>query len=182
LEALSLEHGPELSAIGLEPSLWEVGVERVTTAEEMNAYIARAIADAKTRAFAVRHRATGRLAGATRYMNMELAHRRHGRLAWSRLFKPAIDLAEQGFPVSPRLHAQIAGNRDLYAQLRARDYFYPAGAAAPVGYVLKNPQLAAVLRRVASQGVDVFYQGEIAKKIVGAEKMRKLPITPITML
>jgi RimJ/RimL family protein N-acetyltransferase len=76
LEPLSLEHGPELSAIGLEPSLWEVGVERVTTAEEMNAYIARAIADAKTRAFAVRHRATGRLAGATRYMNMELAHRR----------------------------------------------------------------------------------------------------------
>jgi gamma-glutamyltranspeptidase / glutathione hydrolase len=99
---------------------------------------------------------------------LELAHRRHGRLAWSRLFKPAIDLAEQGFPVSPRLHAQIAGNRDLYAQLSARDYFYPTGAAAPVGYVLKNPQLAEVLRRVASQGVDVFYQGEIAQAIVDA--------------
>ena len=99
---------------------------------------------------------------------LELAHRRHGRLAWSRLFKPAIELAEQGFPVSPRLHAQIAGNRDLFAQLSARDYFYPAGEPAPIGYVLKNPQLADVLRRVASQGVDVFYQGEIAQAIVDA--------------
>ncbi|MEY3571053.1 MAG: hypothetical protein RIQ85_1173 [Pseudomonadota bacterium] len=99
---------------------------------------------------------------------LELAHRRHGRLAWSRLFMSAIDLAEQGFPVSPRLHAQIAGNRDLYAQLSARDYFYPGGEAAPVGYVLKNPQLADVLRRVASQGVDVFYQGDIAQAIVDA--------------
>jgi N-acetyltransferase len=76
LEPLSLAHGPELSEIGLEPSLWEVGVERVTTAEEMNAHIERATADPKTQAFAVRHRATGRLAGSTRYMNMELAHRR----------------------------------------------------------------------------------------------------------
>ena len=99
---------------------------------------------------------------------LELAHRRHGRLTWSRLFKPAIELAEQGFPVSPRLHAQIAGNRDLFAQLSARDYFYPAGEPAPIGYVLKNPQLADVLRRVASQGVDVFYQGDIAKAIVDA--------------
>ena len=99
---------------------------------------------------------------------LELAHRRHGRLTWSRLFKPAIELAEQGFPVSPRLHAQIAGNRDLFAQLSARDYFYPAGEPAPIGYVLKNPQLADVLRRVANQGVDVFYQGEIAQAIVDA--------------
>jgi gamma-glutamyltranspeptidase/glutathione hydrolase len=99
---------------------------------------------------------------------LELAHRRHGRLTWSRLFKPAIELAEQGFPVSPRLHTQIAGNRDLFAQLSARDYFYPAGEPAPIGYVLKNPQLADVLRRVASQGVDVFYQGDIAKAIVDA--------------
>ena len=99
---------------------------------------------------------------------LELAHRRHGRLSWPRLFKPAIDLAEQGFPVSPRLHAQIAGNRDLFAQLSARNYFYPGGEPAPIGYLLKNPQLADVLRRVASQGVDVFYQGEIAQAIVDA--------------
>jgi gamma-glutamyltranspeptidase/glutathione hydrolase len=99
---------------------------------------------------------------------LELAHRQHGRLPWPRLFKPAIELAEQGFPVSPRLHAQIAGNRELFAQQSARDYFYPAGEPASIGYVLKNPQLADVLRRVAGQGVDGFYQGEIAQAIVNA--------------
>jgi RimJ/RimL family protein N-acetyltransferase len=76
LEPLSLEHEPELSAIGLDASLWEVAVERVTSREEMGAYISRALADAKTQAYAVRHRASGRLAGSTRYMNMELAHHR----------------------------------------------------------------------------------------------------------
>lgn len=76
LEPLSMDHEPELSAIGLDPSLWDVGIERVTSPEEMSAYIFRAIADAKTQAFAVRHRTTGRLAGSTRYMNMEMAHRR----------------------------------------------------------------------------------------------------------
>ncbi len=76
LEPLSLNHGPELSVIGLDSSLWELGIERVISPEEMSSYIGRAIADAKTQAFAVRHRATGRLAGSTRYMNMELAHRR----------------------------------------------------------------------------------------------------------
>jgi gamma-glutamyltranspeptidase/glutathione hydrolase len=99
---------------------------------------------------------------------LELAHSQHGRLPWKRLFQPAIDLAEQGFPVSPRLHAQIAGNRDLFAQRAARDYFYPEGKPAPIGYLLKNPELADVLRQVAQQGVTVFYQGEIAQAIVNA--------------
>ena len=99
---------------------------------------------------------------------LELAHSQQGRLPWKRLFQPAIDLAEQGFPVSPRLHAQIAGNRDLFAQLAARDYFYPQGKPAPIGYLLKNPELAAVLRQVAELGVTVFYQGEIAQAIVNA--------------
>jgi len=76
LEPLSLDHEPELSAIGLDPTLWEVASERVASSEEMGAYIERAIADPKVQAFAVRHRATGRLAGSTRYMNMELAHSR----------------------------------------------------------------------------------------------------------
>jgi len=76
LEPLCLDHAPELSAIGLAPSLWEVASERVASSEEMTAYIGRALADSKCRAFAVRHRATGRLAGSTRYMNMELGHQR----------------------------------------------------------------------------------------------------------
>jgi gamma-glutamyltranspeptidase / glutathione hydrolase len=106
---------------------------------------------------------------------LELAHRRHGRLPWARLFEPAIVLAEQGFPVSARLHAQIAGNRDLYAQPAARAYFYPDGEAAAVGHLLKNPALATVLRSVAALGAQAFYEGEIAADIVNAVRAHPRP-------
>lgn len=108
---------------------------------------------------------------------LELAHQRHGRLPWARLLQPAIRLAEEGFAVSTRLHAQIKGNRDLAAQAAARAYFYPQDQPAPVGYLLKNPALAEVLRRVASEGVSAFYRGEIAQDIVHAVQSHTRPGT-----
>src|SRR5262245_897147 len=44
---------------------------------------------------------------------LELAHREHGRLPWTQLFSPAIKLAEEGFPVSPRLHDLLADDEHL---------------------------------------------------------------------
>ncbi len=108
---------------------------------------------------------------------MELAHQRHGRLPWARLLQPAISLAEQGFAVSPRLHAQIKGNRHLAMQTAARDYFYPQGQPAAVGHVLKNPALADVLRRIATEGVGVFYRGDIARDMVQAISAHARPGT-----
>jgi len=100
---------------------------------------------------------------------LELAHKEHGVLPWADLFQPAIRLAEQGFAVSPRLHALLAGNKALPAQPAAAAYFYaPDGAPWPVGHVLKNPEFARTLRAVAGQGADAFYQGDIARDIVAA--------------
>jgi gamma-glutamyltranspeptidase/glutathione hydrolase len=119
---------------------------------------------------------SGRVVGTPGVLRMlELAHRRHGKLPWSRLFDPAITLAEQGFAVSPRLHAQIAGNRALFAQEPARDYFYPNGQPAAVGHVLKNSAYAAVLKRIATEGVNAFYEGEIAADIVAAVRAHPVP-------
>ena len=100
---------------------------------------------------------------------LEDAHRRHGRLSWSRLFEPAIVLAEQGFPISPRLHALIseAPGVDRYADARA--YFFTAdGAPKPIGARLANPALAATLRAIAAGGAEAFYRGAIAADIVAA--------------
>jgi gamma-glutamyltranspeptidase/glutathione hydrolase len=108
---------------------------------------------------------------------LELAHQRHGLLPWARLFQPAIRLAEEGFAVSPRLHMQIKGNRHLAAQAAARDYFYPQGQPAAVGEVLKNPALAEVLRRVASEGVSAFYRGDVARDMVQAVSAHVRPGT-----
>jgi gamma-glutamyltranspeptidase/glutathione hydrolase len=119
---------------------------------------------------------SGRAVGTPGVLRMlELAHRRHGKLPWQRLFGPAITLAEQGFAVSPRLHAQIAGNRALFAQEAARSYFYPNDQPAAVGHVLKNLAYAAVLKRIAAEGVTAFYQGEIAADIVAAVRAHTVP-------
>ena len=56
-----------------------------------------------------------------------------------------------------------------------RGHFYPDGTAAPVGYVLKNPALAQVLRRVAAQGAQAFYEGEIASDIINAVRSHARP-------
>ncbi len=100
---------------------------------------------------------------------LELAHARHGRLPWRRLFEPAIRLAEEGFAVSPRLHRLIAADPLLGRHRASRAYFYlPEGGALPVGHVLKNPEFAALLRRVAQEGPDAFYRGNVARDIVAA--------------
>ncbi|HTQ73343.1 MAG TPA: gamma-glutamyltransferase [Burkholderiales bacterium] len=105
---------------------------------------------------------------------LELAHRRHGRLPWKDLFAPAIRLAEDGFPVSPRLHALVSADRWLALDENARRYFYGAdGKAKPVGTVLRNPELAEVLRRAAAEGAAAFYRGEIARDIARAVQSRK---------
>jgi gamma-glutamyltranspeptidase/glutathione hydrolase len=100
---------------------------------------------------------------------LHLAHAKHGRLQWARLFEPAIRLAEEGFPVSPRLHALIKSDPILRLNAATRAYFYlPDGSPLPIGYRLKNPQFAAVLRRIAQEGPAAFYLGPIARDIVAA--------------
>ena len=107
---------------------------------------------------------------------LEAAHRESGRLPWARLLAPAIALAEQGFAVSPRLHALLDGDRFLRDDPAARALFYlPDGGAVPVGHVLRNPALAAVLRRVAEQGADVLHRGDIARDIVAAVRRAPSP-------
>jgi gamma-glutamyltranspeptidase/glutathione hydrolase len=63
---------------------------------------------------------------------LELAHQRHGKLPWAKLFAPAIELAERGFPMSPRLHGALLAEKMLARDPVANAYFYRAdGTAAP---------------------------------------------------
>jgi len=108
---------------------------------------------------------------------LELAHREHGKLPWSQLFQPAIALAEGGFKVSARLNALLANEKFLSRDPVAAAYFYDtAGQPWPVGYVLKNPELAAVLRALAQQGSKALHEGDVAQAIVA--KVRQHPTNP----
>ena len=79
LEPLAAAHHGALCAIGLDPELWELIPYRVSTPEEMAAYI-RAALDAQAAGsalpFATVHAASGQVIGSTRYMNIDQANRR----------------------------------------------------------------------------------------------------------
>ncbi len=109
---------------------------------------------------------------------LEVAHARHGKLAWAKLFEPAIEIAEKGFPVSERLHKHIGTARGLAEQPAARAYFFTAdGKARPVGTVLRNPELARTLKLMAAKGADAFYAGEVARDITAAVQGHSNPGT-----
>ena len=100
---------------------------------------------------------------------LELAYKRAGKLAWAKLFEPAIKLSENGFPVPARLSALLAVDRGENFSPAARSYFFDAaGAAHPAGYSLKNPEYAATLKILAEKGAGAFYEGAIADAIVAA--------------
>ncbi|MYN47351.1 gamma-glutamyltransferase [Pseudoduganella sp. FT93W] len=120
----------------------------------------------------------GRSVGAPGVLRMlEMAHKEHGRLPWKTLFAPAIKLAEDGFKVSPRLNGLLSWDRYLARDPVARAYFFDEqDKPRPVGYLLKNPELARTLREIAEGGADAFYQGRIASDI--AAKVAGHPTNP----
>ena len=98
---------------------------------------------------------------------LEAAHRQHGVLPWAQLFEPAIVLAEQGFKVSPRLHTLLQAEPHLKKDPVAARFFYNAnGLAWPVGHVLRNPEYAHVLRRIAREGSHALHEGAVAQAMV----------------
>ncbi|MGR3888421.1 gamma-glutamyltransferase [Pseudomonas sp. 1152_12] len=103
---------------------------------------------------------------------LEMAHKKTGHLQWAKLFEPAIRLSEQGFAISPRLHALITADRYIAQSPEMAAYFLNAdGTPKATGTLLKNPALAAVFKRIAKEGPDALYHGpiadEIARKVQG---------------
>jgi gamma-glutamyltranspeptidase/glutathione hydrolase len=112
----------------------------------------------------------GRSVGVPGVLRMlALAHRRYGKLPWATLFEPAIKLAEEGAPISARLHTLIAKDKYLAKFEPARSYFYePDGTPKRTGTLLVNHALADTLRLIAANGPDAFYDGPVAADIVAA--------------
>ncbi len=110
----------------------------------------------------------GRAVGVPGTLRMlEMAHRQHGRLPWAQLFAPAIALAQNGFRLGARLHALLKADPYLRGDPVALAYFYqPDGSPHEVGHLLRNPALADVFQKIASQGTKAFYEGELAKAMV----------------
>ena len=100
---------------------------------------------------------------------LEMAHKKYGKLPWAKLFEPAIRIADEGFPVGPKLARTI-----LNFQPRAnmpdikRTFYHPDGSPLKEGEILKSPEFAGALRAIAKGGSQAFYSGDIAQAIVDA--------------
>lgn len=101
-----------------------------------------------------------------------LALAEHGTMTREQVLAPAIKLAEEGFTVTPGLSNSLQGLAERMTKWpsTAKIFYHADGRALQPGETLKQPELAASLRRIAAQGRDGFYQGETADKIIAAIK------------
>ena len=109
---------------------------------------------------------------------MKHVHDLHGTLPWARLFEDAIQLATDGFTVSPRLAGSLdsSGAKRMMQFDAAAAYFFPGGEPLAVGDTLVNPDFAATLTTIANDGIGAFYGGDIGADIVAA--VTSAPVNP----
>jgi gamma-glutamyltranspeptidase / glutathione hydrolase len=98
---------------------------------------------------------------------LELALKTYGSLKLADLMQPAIRLAEKGFVVSTRLAKDLEEEqKDLQKFALSRKIFLNDGKLYHAGETLRQPELAATLKRIAAKGSQDFYRGETARMIV----------------
>jgi gamma-glutamyltranspeptidase/glutathione hydrolase len=88
-----------------------------------------------------------------------------GRMPLAEALAPAIQYAEAGVPVAPRVATDWARSAENLQGV-ARDHYLAGGAAPRMGQIFRAPRQAEVLRRIAAQGRAGFYDGEVAEDMV----------------
>jgi gamma-glutamyltranspeptidase/glutathione hydrolase len=102
---------------------------------------------------------------------LTLALEKYGTMNLSRVLAPSIKIADEGFKISATLATIIRDNYDEILKNRPlAKIFCPEELPLEAGDVLKNPDLAESLRKIAAGGRDVFYRGELADKIAAEIK------------
>lgn len=95
---------------------------------------------------------------------LEMAHRKYGSKPWAELLRPAIEMAEKGVEVSWAEARSMCGGRRVMEEFEeSRRIFLKGGACWEPGERLVQPELAAVLKRIAREGAKDFYEGETAR-------------------
>ena len=94
------------------------------------------------------------------------AHAKYGTLSRAEVFDAAIDLSENGFPVTHVLAGVIASDRLIQEFPDSQAVFAPGGEALRPGQIIRQPGLARTFQTIVDGGRDAFYEGETAQAIV----------------
>jgi gamma-glutamyltranspeptidase/glutathione hydrolase len=127
-------------------------------------------ADGKlTRASLIGWRAAG-VPGTVR--GLELAQKKYGQKSWAELLQPAIELASKGFAVSHWMMQSLRASAESLSQFpESKAIFLKGGDFYDWNEILRQPDLARTLERIANHGAKDFYEGETARII--AREMEK---------
>ncbi|XP_035523293.1 glutathione hydrolase 1 proenzyme [Morone saxatilis] len=98
----------------------------------------------------------------------EMAHRRHGKLPWRDLFQPSINLAEKGFPLGRALATALSRHKKtIIKDLALCEVFCgESGDILQENDTIVFSKLAVTYRKIAEEGPDAFYQGQLAQNLV----------------
>lgn len=97
---------------------------------------------------------------------LHMAHQKYGQLPWAALVQPAIDLAQNGFPLTWSLSQAATFLNDNSEIQFLKDYFKSDdGDLVQFGETWKQPELATTLIAIRDKGRDGFYKGEVAQEI-----------------
>ena len=95
-------------------------------------------------------------------------HKEFGRLPLAEILKPVIEQAREGILVSYDLQKAIESTSQLLDDPESKRIYYNNGEALKEGSVMKRPDLANTIQSISNNGLDGFYKGKIAQKIVDA--------------
>lgn len=94
--------------------------------------------------------------------------KKYGTLPWKDIVGPAIEIAEIGYRITQLQHDLQVRERDRFQAVESKSgirFFYRDGNPYPAGDIFRQPELAAILKRIAEKGIEEFYLGTIAKRI-----------------
>jgi gamma-glutamyltranspeptidase / glutathione hydrolase len=91
---------------------------------------------------------------------------RFGSMSMRKVLQPAEEVADRGFPLDLPLVSAIQGQKTKLAHFApSADFFLPGGNVPPVGYIMRNQDLADTYRQIGDRGWRWFYTGPIAREL-----------------
>ncbi len=103
---------------------------------------------------------------------LELAHRKWGKLPWAKVVEPALRLARDGVKLTADEAFVFGWGRERLSNSASGKaaYYKPDGSLYAKDEILKQPELAWTLGRIAAEGAKGFYTGEVARRIAADMK------------